>query len=336
MTQEEVKELLRRFRLGQCSNRELEIIDKWYDALGEENEFTLFNEELDFNQIKKDIDREVNKKISLEEGEEKNLKIIRLSYYLKVAAVFLVALSVIFVFYNNDKTTNTFSSEIAIKSLDQKLPKSQEIRLADGSKVWVKQGSRLEYPEEFTGNTREVHLFGEAFFEVKRDVKRPFIIYSGNIKTKVLGTSFNIKAFERENLAEVAVVTGKVSVTVKEQGSSKMEEVILLRNQKATFLKEFNQLVRVEEKNAEKFKMVAKNEMIFDEATMKDISNTISLAYGIDIFLENEGIENCIITADLTDQSLESTLKILTRSIGARYTVKGSKIEISGKGCESN
>ncbi|PWB27680.1 FecR family protein [Flavobacterium sp. HTF] len=84
------------------------------------------------------------------------------------------------------------------------------LRLSDGTRVWVNENTQIEYPEHFAANERIVKLKGEAFFEVARDTTRPFIISSGNIKTTVLGTSFDVKAYG--NIAEVNVRTGKVKV----------------------------------------------------------------------------------------------------------------------------
>ncbi|MEO6177632.1 MAG: FecR domain-containing protein [Flavobacterium circumlabens] len=84
------------------------------------------------------------------------------------------------------------------------------LRLSDGTKVWVNENTQIEYPEHFAANERIVKLKGEAFFEVARDTTRPFIISSGDIKTTVLGTSFDVKAYGK--IAEVNVRTGKVKV----------------------------------------------------------------------------------------------------------------------------
>lgn len=84
------------------------------------------------------------------------------------------------------------------------------LRLSDGTKVWVNENTQIEYPEHFAANERIVKLKGEAFFEVARDTTRPFIISSGDIKTTVLGTSFDVKAYGK--IAEVNVRSGKVKV----------------------------------------------------------------------------------------------------------------------------
>lgn len=85
------------------------------------------------------------------------------------------------------------------------------LHLPDGTRVWVNENTEIEYPVHFAKNERNIVLKGEAFFEVARDPSKPFIITSGSIKTTVLGTSFNIKAYESKT-TEVQVRTGKVKV----------------------------------------------------------------------------------------------------------------------------
>jgi len=102
------------------------------------------------------------------------------------------------------------------------------LRLSDGTRVWVNENTQIEYPEKFDSEERIVKLKGEAFFEVARDTTRPFIIHSGNIKTTVLGTSFDVKAYG--NIAEVNVRTGKVKV------ESKQNAVFLERGSAAVFV----------------------------------------------------------------------------------------------------
>lgn len=82
------------------------------------------------------------------------------------------------------------------------------ISLPDGTRVWLNQNTEIDYPARFSKNERNVTLKGEAFFEVKRDPSRPFIITSGAVKTTVLGTSFNVRAYN-DNDAQVSVRTGK-------------------------------------------------------------------------------------------------------------------------------
>ena len=93
------------------------------------------------------------------------------------------------------------------------VPRGQDyhLTLADGTQVWLNAESRLEFPDRFNGNTREVRLKGEAYFEVKKDAKRPFIVHTDYLTTRVLGTSFNVRAYSRKD-ASVTLVSGRVQV----------------------------------------------------------------------------------------------------------------------------
>ncbi len=109
-----------------------------------------------------------------------------------------------------DKSTAATTSA-QLKALS--IPRGQDyhLTLADGTKVWLNAESRLEFPDRFNGNTREVRLQGEAYFEVKKDVKRPFIVHTDYLSTRVLGTSFDVRAYSRKD-ASVTLVSGRVQV----------------------------------------------------------------------------------------------------------------------------
>lgn len=111
------------------------------------------------------------------------------------------------------------------------------LRLPDGSRVWVNENTIIEFPKEFNGDTRNVTLKGEAFFEVQKNPSKPFIITSGLIKTTVLGTSFNIKAYEG-HLPLVKVRTGKVKV------QNKNNTVFLVRGDAAVYMPTSDMLVK--------------------------------------------------------------------------------------------
>lgn len=93
------------------------------------------------------------------------------------------------------------------------VPRGQDyhLTLADGTQVWMNAESRLEFPDRFNGNTREVRLKGEAYFEVKKDAKRPFVVHTDYLTTRVLGTAFNVRAYSRRD-ASVTLVSGRVQV----------------------------------------------------------------------------------------------------------------------------
>src|SRR5690606_7625428 len=147
--------------------------------------------------------------------QEKSLRLIRMRVMKKryihfswlAAACLLICLSAGFFILNR----NIFrQSELLV--VHTGFREVKELLLSDGTKVWVNANSRLKYPKRFENDKREIVLEGEAFFKVKRDEQRPFIISSKGIRTTVLGTSFNISSYAGDEEVKVTVISGKVAV----------------------------------------------------------------------------------------------------------------------------
>jgi len=122
---------------------------------------------------------------------------------------------------NNDTIAENHSKpakETAMNQLIIPYGKSSELLLPDGTKVFLNAGSRLVYPENFTGKTREVFLVGEAFFDVKHDKSHPFIVQVDDLRIKVLGTRFNVSAYQTDNVVETVLAEGKVSMEQNNAG----------------------------------------------------------------------------------------------------------------------
>lgn len=340
MKKEEAQELLKRYRLGQCTEKEIEIINQWYNSF-DETEADLFEEDT-LRNTKKEMLENINRKIC-QAGENEKVRegsgdpirrmvFLRYENLRRMAAVLLVGVVLAFFFYNRTEETLVDSEVSTEKSInDEMLPTT--IFLSDGSKVRLKGDSRLEYPTSFTGDTREVILIGEAFFEVAKNKEKPFIIHSTAVVTKVLGTSFNIKAYEDDESVEVTVVTGQVSVSLKDDTDQTEEELFLTPNQKAVYSRKDDVLVQTEVDEIINYHQDLKTKLIFNETPLENILEVLNDYYKVNITLENQDLKNCLITAELTNEPLEVSLKILTKAIGAEYIQNGEEIIISGKGC---
>ncbi|MDX5397043.1 MAG: FecR domain-containing protein, partial [Hymenobacteraceae bacterium] len=139
---------------------------------------------------------------------------------LRVAAVLVLALGAVWFVYRSSEQGMFGNQQLAEQSTTSGQTK---VLLADGTQVWLNRNSKLRYPDTFEGNTREVYLEGEAFFDVQRNPEKPFLIHAQQSVTQVLGTSFNVEAYENQPEVKVTVVTGKVSLA--EEG--KQSEVVL-------------------------------------------------------------------------------------------------------------
>ena len=115
---------------------------------------------------------------------------------------------------NNDtvllKEKEVKSGEPAMAQVIIPYGKRSQIILADGTKIWLNAGSTLSYPVRFTGNSREVYLSGEAFFEVSSDRSKPFYVITGDLRIKVTGTRFNVTSYSNDVVTQAVLVEGKI------------------------------------------------------------------------------------------------------------------------------
>lgn len=203
------------------------------------------------------------------------------------------------------------------------------IVLPDGSKVLLHGNSKLEYADHFTGATREVTLTGEAYFDVAHNAAKPFIIHSGHIKTTVLGTAFNIKAWPAEKEITVTVTRGKVKV---ENESGVLG--ILTPDQQISVNTQNNQskqlTVQAEEELSWK-----NQEYTMDNVTLDEAITELQIRYGIIIEMaagENPG--NCRITASFKqDESLDYVLNVICKLYKASWKKENGRILLSNIQC---
>jgi transmembrane sensor len=221
------------------------------------------------------------------------------------------------------------------------------VLLPDGSLVILEPKAIVRYNNRFTGPKREVYLEGNAFFKVTRNTRSPFYVYSKNIVTQVLGTSFFVKANPLTKNVEVAVQTGKVAVyeygreTVQERKNDESSGVILKPNQKViysdtdhhfrTTLVEIP-LPVIAEKNAEE--KITELNFVFDETPMARVLSYLEQAYHIEMVMDNESLAKCLFSGDIKGQNLYDQLEIICESVQATYEIRGTKILIKGSGCE--
>jgi transmembrane sensor len=213
------------------------------------------------------------------------------------------------------------------------------ITLPDRSRVALQPQSKLTFDDGLTERERVVFLDGEAFFEIERDVTRPFVVYTKNVATKVLGTSFTVKAFQRDKNVIVEVKTGKVSVYAYQEEKAnlaKTDAVILTPNQKIVYDKEENTLSRM---------IVAAPQAIlppeelkrmrFEAAPVREIFQAIEKVYGVDLVYDEDSIASCTLTTSISDGDLFNRMDIICYAIGAHYEVDGDKVLIKNASCNS-
>ena len=221
--------------------------------------------------------------------------------------------------------------------------KSLTINLPDKSQIILQPKSSISYPKDFNAQKeREIYLSGEAFFSVTKNKERPFLVYSNELITKVLGTSFTIKAFEDAQQVEVEVKTGKVTVFTRKISSDKVSEpgeecheTIITPNQKILYSRK-NEMIQ-------KFLVDAPEILVsattpppignFQDAPVSEIFKNIEESYGIDIVYDKETFGDCLLTASFSQESLYDKIDLICKGVEAEFKVIDGRVIISGRGC---
>ena len=209
------------------------------------------------------------------------------------------------------------------------------IQLPDGTQVWLSPSTLLEYPSVFEGDTREVKLSGEAFFEVAHDASHPFIITSDNIQTKVLGTSFNIQAYHNQKNIAVMVVTGKVKISNLGALKNKTDNIEIAANQKAVFDKNTDRFIKEDADTVAAPNMLKrkKGEFVYKNERLQKLIDDLQEYFGADIQVA-EAIKECKVTANfyVTDD-LQGILEPVAIAVNGSLRKNNNEFLINGKGC---
>ncbi|MGV3556627.1 FecR family protein [Larkinella arboricola] len=208
--------------------------------------------------------------------------------------------------------------------------------LNDSSEVLLSPQSRLRYPSQFSGNARVVYLQGEGSFSVRRQ-SQPFMVYTGEMVTKVLGTQFVVKAFDLDKKITVQVLSGKVSVYKKKPehvpDNKEVNGLILNVNQAAIFEKNEGNLTKTLVADPAPIQKKSRdNSFVYDEVPLPRILRELENTYGIPIQFDEQNFETCKITAILSSESLYQKLDLLCKASSASYEITDGQIVISRKG----
>jgi len=205
-----------------------------------------------------------------------------------------------------------------------------QVVLADGSKIWVNSLSTLKYPKAFDGKTREVYLSGEAYFDIKHDAARPFIIHTGSVITTVLGTAFDIKEDKLLHTVVVTVTRGKVSVA---NGSQLL--AIITPNQQVSF-NTASQTKTQATVDATKVIAWQSGYIHFNDITFAAAAAQLQQRFNVKISFANDKVKNCRFTGSaMKEEKLDEILKVICTFNNATYQTKtDGSILIDGPGCD--
>ena len=330
-----IDDLLAKYLADETDTPETDTVGEWIGA-SKENQRTFEHSKLIFegvsslkNQKTVDVDA-AWKKLNISQNNKNTeptenqivkpvVKLNWLNNFLKIAAVLVVLFGLWFV---AAKQFVVPKNDVISFKTDKT---SVEKILPDGTKILVKENSSITYPTAFKGDTREINLVGEAFFEVHHDAAHPFIIHTQGSDIRVLGTSFNVKAYNTQ--VQVVVKTGRVRF------SKNNTEVILEKGQKGELLANVDTIIKSE---VEELKVTTTTQRIsldFDKISLGEVIENLNQIFGKKIVFSNDKIKNCKLTASFENEELENIINVIAETFNLKVENKTDSIVLSGEGC---
>ena len=341
-------ELLTRYEAHKCTPEECQLVEQWYELLGEPIEFPLSEEQ--WLVMEQKLWRQVQPQTP-EIDSRPFVKPLWRRVAVIASGVAAVLAIVVGLNWNQKLLPGWFEQQALINQVEQtdwtqylnETAKPREVKLADGSIVILAPHAQLAVHKAFNKKNRDVRLLGEASFNVHRDPSQPFLVYSGDIITKVLGTTFQIRANDPRQPIQVTVQSGKVTVYRQEAKDltnvSTNSGVILTPNQKATYFPDNKQFVTSITEDPQPIVVSAVEKvpvpsLVFLDTPIGEVIHQLEVIYGTEIELEQESLSHCPFTGNLTHQALYTKLELLCGTINGSYEVRGTKILVTGKGCQ--
>lgn len=310
--------LVKRFVANELSEKELEAF------------FHLLAQGKLDNLLNKYLDKESGEILKVEKTSlpKSGLLLLPLNRLSLAASVFLILGMVMFL----AKPGIVNFLKIGIVAVETKKGERKEIRLPDGSTVWLNESSKLEYPNKFDSDERKVVLLdGEAYFDIKRDTTKPFNVEASGTNTKVLGTAFNIRSYHFLESVQVTVTRGKVQVEEASDWGEKRQRKILLPNEQVNFDTKTKSIEKtaVNSANAVAWK---DGKLLFDNESFANVTAILENKFGVKIAFADESIKSYHMSAEFTaTDSLAHILELLSLANNLDYQFEDKKITLLKK-----
>ncbi len=301
MKKTEFDRLMERYLLGQVTEDERVKIERWLDLVKTDNQSGL--------ELSRDDEEKIFRQITAENNKDIVMPSRSSGSWIRIAASIAVAL------------LTGYGAYLGLPG-KRVADVSNKIILNDGTILWSRGESKVAFSQ--TEETRDLIFQGNALFEVAKDPSRPFVIHCGTSVIRVVGTSFNL--FTNGDSLSIGVLTGKVR---------------FIRDEKTVELQPTQQLSagkRIEQNilDATELKTVidgTEYNMEFANTALSDVLNRVGKKFNIRFAIDDPRTTRCRVTADFTDQSLATTLEMITEVLDVKYSRTGNVITIAGAGC---
>ncbi|WP_175552530.1 FecR family protein [Tangfeifania diversioriginum] len=329
------EDLYIKFLNNECTTEELKLIIQWIksEALGEESKkwgfenWKSFDEgnipgndkkfiEL-FDKIQNKIDKESDK-----ERKFQNRKSGWFTWMTRAAAILFVPLLSFFLYTVSQKDfLSTEYTQLSVDSMEVISPVGSRtvLQLSDGTEVHLNYGSKLKYPQTFTGDTREVTLVGEGYFDVAHNPDKPFIVKTKKLNIKVLGTEFNVLGYTDVDVVQTTLVKGKVVLEKKLPEGQNKTLGTLVPGQHVSYNTQTGN-IKSTKGNVEKYIAWKEGKMVFDETPITEVAQQLKRKYNVDIQVKDD-IKDYTYTVTFLDEPLMQILDLMTIATPVNYKV---------------
>lgn len=205
------------------------------------------------------------------------------------------------------------------------------IELPDGSKVWLNSDSRIEYPKEFEGKTREVILEGEAYFEVVKNPHQPMMIKTGkDFSVEVLGTKLSVKSYHNDSAASAILYHGAITLHyIEKDGNNRVEKALDLKPNEICILQNGSSVAKIlSEKKVNEMRAWREGELIFDETPMDEVIKMLERWHGTKFIIENDAIYQYTLSASFESESIVQVMEMIKLCIPVHYSVNKNIVKI--------
>ncbi len=357
--QEELIYLIIKRLTNTIDSEEAALLEKWI-ANSPENR-RIFNEVSDIwlasvSQAENNFDssealRKV--KMRLEKGNvvvEPKKKLLHPGFFLKAAAIALLLISVSLFSYYTGISKNKPTEDYTL--IEAPLGSRTKVNLPDGTKVWLNGGSNLRFCNTFNKSERAVTITGEGYFDVAHNKDLPFFVNTREIRIKVLGTAFNIKAYPDEGLVETTLERGSLAIE-KLTSDGPVQQTVLAPNQRATFIKtegkvhlsdidkkatgekpeEYRppvkeQLLISKKIDTHVFTSWKDDKLVFRNEPFESLTIKLERWYGMKIVIEDEEIKNYHFNGTFEKETIHDVLNIIHFTLPINYTVNHDQVFI--------
>lgn len=315
----DIDQLIASRLLGTITSDDSQLLDVWVAEKVENQRYyseqkKLWNLFEMHQKIQKIDERKAFQKISAQLFRRKKINLF--TYVQRIAAILLLPVMLVSSYFIFSEKTTRKQHAMVYNTAETPLGMRSSLILPDGTKVWLNAGSKLSYPILFSDKFRAVKLEGEAYFEVVKDKKWPFLVQSGNMHVLVSGTTFNCNAYPENDLIETVLVEGQV--TVGNESATITKE--LMPGELAVFSKSSQQMNKTKI-NPEKYIAWKNGKLMFREDKMNLVVEKLERWYNVEFEIKDKEIADYVYTATFIDESLDQVLKMLSLSAPIRYSV---------------